>query len=251
MSDLSLLVPKCPSTDDYQSLPWIAQRLTHKLRNPLSVITTAASQIELTPDEPIGEDELSFIRSIIEAADSLNDVLKRFTLFACHNNNTQIQIDLNELCQSRLAHASDRASGQSSSVNAEFVSSTDDLFFNGDSEIICVMIDSLLENAFESITNISGGSIKLSVCSQDNSITIEIRDNGSGIPPEQLPLVACPFVTTKPGKTGLGLSIADQAVRRHNGNMRIQSEKHIGTTVTITLNTGTHKRSGNALDFDS
>lgn len=72
----------------------------------------------------------------------------------------------------------------------------------------------------------------------DEQISIIIRDNGIGIPPEVLSRVFSPFLTTKPaGKSaGMGLSIShDIIVQDHGGTIDIRSEPHEFTEVTITL----------------
>ncbi|HVM93544.1 MAG TPA: ATP-binding protein [Terriglobales bacterium] len=74
--------------------------------------------------------------------------------------------------------------------------------------------------------------------SQDsNKVVLTVRDDGSGIPPEILPKIFEPFVTTKEtGRgTGLGLAVSRGIIERHSGQIKIDSEVGKGTTVTITL----------------
>ena len=68
-------------------------------------------------------------------------------------------------------------------------------------------------------------------------IVLTIRDDGSGIPPELLPRIFEPFVTTKENGhgTGLGLAVSRGIVERHSGKISVDSEVGKGTTVTITL----------------
>jgi signal transduction histidine kinase len=70
-------------------------------------------------------------------------------------------------------------------------------------------------------------------------VTIEITDNGAGIPPEILPKIFDLFVTTKPpGKgTGLGLAICQEIIKAHGGTIKISSQAGQGTTVQIFLPT--------------
>jgi two-component system cell cycle sensor histidine kinase/response regulator CckA len=68
-----------------------------------------------------------------------------------------------------------------------------------------------------------------------NFVTLQVTDNGSGIPPEVLPHIFEPFFTTKDvGKgTGLGLSTVYSIARQHNGWIDIETAAGRGTTFTI------------------
>ncbi|MEW5949307.1 MAG: ATP-binding protein [Thermodesulfobacteriota bacterium] len=84
------------------------------------------------------------------------------------------------------------------------------------------------------------GEIKIStVCLNGDESRVEVRisDTGKGIPPENLKKIFNPFFTTKPiGKgTGLGLSMAYSIVKKHDGEIKVESEVGKGTTFIITL----------------
>jgi signal transduction histidine kinase len=69
--------------------------------------------------------------------------------------------------------------------------------------------------------------------SKDNTITIEIEDNGPGIPDEIKDKILQPFFTTKKGTagTGLGLSITNDIIKAHGGSLDVHSQP--GQTVFI------------------
>jgi signal transduction histidine kinase len=71
----------------------------------------------------------------------------------------------------------------------------------------------------------------------ENRITIEIEDNGPGIPEEILDKILQPFFTTKKGTqgTGLGLSITHDIVKAHGGELKIDSTEGRGTIFSIIL----------------
>jgi len=66
-------------------------------------------------------------------------------------------------------------------------------------------------------------------------IKITIRDQGYGIPADQLPKIFDPFFTTKASGSGLGLAIAYAIVTKHDGRITVTSEVGVGTTVSLYL----------------
>ena len=71
----------------------------------------------------------------------------------------------------------------------------------------------------------------------DEHIEVRIRDNGTGMPPDVIDKIFNPFFTTKPTDqgTGLGLSISSDIVRRHGGNIQVESEPGHFTEMIVTL----------------
>jgi two-component system NtrC family sensor kinase len=70
---------------------------------------------------------------------------------------------------------------------------------------------------------------------EDGHIYVSITDTGSGIPPDKLNRIFEPFFTTKEvGKgTGLGLSIAYDIIKKHKGEIKVESELGKGTTFIV------------------
>ena len=77
----------------------------------------------------------------------------------------------------------------------------------------------------------------LSTRYDDDRVHIRIRDNGTGMPPDVIEKMFNPFFTTKPTDkgTGLGLSICNDIVRRHGGEILVESEPGEFTEMTIDL----------------
>jgi CheY-like chemotaxis protein len=66
-------------------------------------------------------------------------------------------------------------------------------------------------------------------------VKISVRDFGTGIPQEVLPSIFDPFFTTKPAGHGLGLSTCYSIVKRHNGDIDVESEPGKGSTFHVYL----------------
>ena len=67
------------------------------------------------------------------------------------------------------------------------------------------------------------------------TIAVHVEDRGSGIEPEALKTIFEPFFTTKRGGTGLGLYVTHDIVKRHGGNLTVQTETGRGTRFTVEL----------------
>jgi signal transduction histidine kinase len=70
-----------------------------------------------------------------------------------------------------------------------------------------------------------------------DKVTVSVKDTGSGISETLIDSIFDPFFTTKPtGRgTGLGLSVSLGIVRKHGGDISVESVPEVGTTFTVTL----------------
>jgi two-component system, NtrC family, sensor kinase len=103
----------------------------------------------------------------------------------------------------------------------------------------------LINNAFYAVSSKASSSkesgykpeIIVTTSRHLNAITVSIKDNGGGIPPEIKDKIFQPFFTTKPpGEgTGLGLSLSFEIIKAHGGEIIIDTEEVLGTTITISL----------------
>lgn len=93
----------------------------------------------------------------------------------------------------------------------------------------------LLVNAAHAIKE--RGIIKVSTRTDGSCVLISISDNGCGIEPQNISRLFDPFFTTKPiGQgTGLGLAIAYDIVKKHKGDIEVDTQIGIGTTFTVRL----------------
>lgn len=93
----------------------------------------------------------------------------------------------------------------------------------------------LLMNAIDALA--PGGNLWLELARAGDEVRIAVRDDGAGIPPDVLPDIFEPFVTTKDAGrgTGLGLAISRAIVARHGGRIEVATALGQGTTFTVAL----------------
>ena len=91
----------------------------------------------------------------------------------------------------------------------------------------------LVKNALEAMKD--GGEIGISVGSDDNCVSVSVRDSGEGMTRDQLAHLFEPYRTTKQSGTGLGLMVTSRIVRDHGGTIAAESEVGAGTVFTVKL----------------
>jgi len=120
-------------------------------------------------------------------------------------------------------------------TNINFTSScsSDYLTIQADAEMIEQVLINLVKNAMESLLQNPQGKIELNGKYQDQSIIIEVIDNGPGIIPEAINRIFVPFFTTKKTGSGIGLALSRQIMQMHNGALTVESEPDVKTIFTL------------------
>ncbi len=100
----------------------------------------------------------------------------------------------------------------------------------------------LISNALDAVELNDAPSIEIATLESDATVTISVKDNGLGIPVEDIPHLFDPFYSRKSsGKgLGLGLSIAYNIIKDFGGSIHVESVEHQGTEFIVTLQKGTH-----------
>ena len=110
-----------------------------------------------------------------------------------------------------------------------------DLIVYADEKLITQVVLNLLKNAMQAIgSEQPDGQIELNAsCNPDESVIIEVSNNGPCIPPEEAEHIFVPFFTTKEGGSGIGLSISRQIMRLSGGSIALKSNPAINKTSFI------------------
>lgn len=104
----------------------------------------------------------------------------------------------------------------------------------GDEKLITQVIINLIKNSAQSIGNSINGRIMIKAFnSLPSDVSIQIVDNGAGIPPDFIDKIFIPFFTTKEHGSGIGLSISRQIMNMHGGTISVISKPGIETIFTL------------------
>jgi len=109
-----------------------------------------------------------------------------------------------------------------------------DLLLQADSHLMEQVLINLLLNAAHAVAERPHPQIQLVGKVDDNNrVTVEVIDNGSGIPADLLDSIFIPFFTTRPNGSGIGLSLAKQIMHLHKGSIQVQSVEGVGSVFRL------------------
>lgn len=124
------------------------------------------------------------------------------------------------------------------------------LWVQGDTDLLCDLVLNLITNAAKAGP---GGTITVSAEQAGRTVLLRVRDQGCGIPADQLARVTEPFYMVdksrarKQGGSGLGLALCSRIAQAHGGTLTIDSAPGKGTAVTVTLQAVSKPEEGGAV----
>ena len=209
---------------------------SHELRTPIAVIQGYANLL----DRWGKEDEKALTESVAaikDEADNMKGLVEQL-LFLARGDSNRIRlveepIELSNLINEVTEETRMLDSGHEFKVNSCIV------VIIGDRALIKQALRILVDNAIKYTDQ--GGEIKISVSREGDFARLSVADSGIGISPDILPRVFDRFVradesrTRATGGAGLGLSIAQWIVTRHNGRLEVLSREGIGTRMSLIL----------------
>ncbi len=214
----------------------MTENIAHDLRSPITRIRGMA-ELSLTNGQAIDEYEAA-AASTVEECDRLLDMINTM-LYISQTEATAGQQRTEEIDIGRLAHdACELFQPVAEDKGVDLVIRIDaDLRVRGVLQALQRMLANLIDNAVNYTP--PGGSVTVSIGSDQNLAVIAVSDTGVGIAPEDLPHIfrrfyRCDRSRARPG-TGLGLTLVEAVVKAHRGRIAVTSTPNVGTTFTVML----------------
>jgi nitrogen fixation/metabolism regulation signal transduction histidine kinase len=110
-----------------------------------------------------------------------------------------------------------------------------DVVVVADASLLEQAVINLLTNAREAASGVAAASVSLACRRTDGGVAITVADNGPGVAKAVADKLYVPFFTTKPGGSGIGLSIARQIALAHHGQLELQASAAGGAAFTLVL----------------
>lgn len=205
---------------------FLLSRMTHELRNPLTLIYSTLQLIQSKHKDlaqtPHWSSILDDMKDVFTLLDQLSDYNHCDTL---HKSNVDLEGLLTEL---KISFDS-MATQKHSSITIKLEKDAHNVFMNYYCDQIKLkqVFTNLIKNALEAIS--SNGHIQILLTPDEllentSYLKVSIRNDGDPIPPEELEHIFEPFVTTKATGTGLGLPTANRIIQSHGGLLQVTSD---------------------------
>lgn len=232
--DLDDMVERMASQLDvasrFAAISRISGGVAHEIKNPLNAISL---HLDLLRARAEGSDPelIPEIDILSKEVRRLDRVVKTFLDFSRPVEVRFAEVDLGALAV-EVAHLM-TPQARLAGIEVEYHAPGQPAMIRGDEDMLKQAALNLVTNAIEAMKN--GGHLKISVARVDNGVTLEVADDGPGIPAAQRDKVFQLYFTTKEKGSGIGLAMAYRAVQLHNGTVDFASEIGRGTTFRLTF----------------
>jgi two-component system, sporulation sensor kinase E len=203
----------------------LAAGVAHEIRNPL---TSLRGFVQLLDSRITGYK--SYFDIMIEELDRINFIVSEFLVIAKPQSVQFLPKSIERIMQNTVALLN--AQALINNVQITMNVDGDTALVNCDENQIKQVFINVLNNAIDAMPQ--GGNLLVQVKRHDERhIAFHCTDQGCGIPEDRIPRLGEPFYTTKEKGTGLGLMVSFKIIENHRGQLQIQSELNVGTTVSI------------------
>ena len=231
LAEVRMLEAEMERRESLSALGNMAAAVAHEIRNPLNAVSMGLQRlrVEFSPAE--GEEYRRLLELVQGEVRRLNTIVEEFLSLARPLSLKPEPIHVPDLVDEvvRLVEAEAEASG----VRIERAVPTALPTLEADRDRLKQVILNLALNAIQAMPR--GGALTLSAAVTDGGVALTVTDSGAGIPPELMPRVFDPYVTTKTKGLGLGLTIARRIVEAHGGSVTVESQPGRGTCFRVTL----------------
>jgi two-component system, cell cycle sensor histidine kinase and response regulator CckA len=234
--EMTLTPEELVKANRFESLGLLAGGIAHDFNN---LLTTILGAVSLAKDNR----DYSALADAEQACLTAKGLTKQLLSFAKGGTGTQSVCGPKEIIEDSLKIAAAAATAE---INREIADPIENVLV--DKAQILQVFQNLVVNALQAMPppphkprlHIRAANIRLA----DNQVPslpagdyveIEVRDNGSGIKPEHVEKIFDPFFTTKKHGTGLGLATVLSIVRKHGGQLGLDTQVGVGTAFTVYL----------------
>lgn len=199
-----------------------SNELAHEIKNPLNSINIQMLLLEraINNNDSNSRKELREVVKIVkEEISRLNKLAKDCLNFSKSGDLRRKPEDIGHIFEELLALINPHADLNGVTIRLRIAKDCPQITVDKDKIKQAFM--NIIINALEAMSG--GGDINIYVSRKDSFLTVSIKDTGPGVPPEQRDKIFGLFYSTKDGGTGVGLSITQNIIQAHGGNIRFEN----------------------------
>jgi len=218
-----------------KALAWqeVARRMAHEIKNPLTPIQLSTEYMIKkwqSKDEDFGNIFDRSTKAIIKEVESLKNLVNDFSRFGKMPEIKKAPVMISAIIDEVVNLYKDYRD-----VVIARSSKGEETPVELDAEQFKRVIINIVGNAIQAMQNQGRVDISIKHDIRSNMVSVDIADNGPGIPEEDKEKLFLPYFSTKKDGTGLGLAIASKVVTEHRGYIRIRDNDPRGTIFSIEL----------------
>lgn len=210
--------------------------VSHELRTPLTAIRGWGETIKMS----IGNDDEIVRRGtdiILGEADRLSGLVEELLDFS-RMQSGKLSLHMQEINIITILEEAVymyRETAKQQNIHLTYLQTAEEAMVMADKNRIKQVFINVIDNAIK--YSEAGGSVTVGAVKEDGCVRITVSDTGVGINPKDLDHVKEKFYKANKNVrgSGIGLAMADEIVKQHNGLLLLESEEGVGTTVTIVL----------------
>ncbi len=215
-------------------------RVSHDIKEHLAAIQACLEPVSRGITGELNPKQLDLIDRAANRTSKLLFFVKALLEFTRIKLNKEVKMDyfsLKDMLSEAISYVSSRAQEKNISLNSIVAPNIEQIM--GSREYIQEGLINILANSVKYTPR--NGGVDIRVSDKGNRVSIEIVDNGIGIPKDELPRIFEEFYRASNARkierdgTGLGLSIAKQIVELHSGKIWVESEEGKGSTFHVEL----------------
>ena len=209
----------------------LASGVAHEIRNPLNAIGVLAQRLDIEFSPTADEAEYrQLVRAVVSEVHRVNAIIQRFLKFARPPRLVMVKSNLDDF----MTDYCPILQGEADAKGLHFTLQTGSgAMVQLDREQMQQVFLNIVQNGVEATE--PGGMMTIVLSSRAEHAIIEITDTGRGIPEKERGRIFNLYYTTKDDGTGMGLSIANQIVQAHGGNIELEPGEPEGTCFRILL----------------
>jgi PAS domain S-box-containing protein len=218
------------SAEKIRSLHKLAMGVAHEIRNPMVTIGGFAARILKTDGLP---DKIrQYAGNILEDARELERVVTEIQAYCELPELRPVHSRIQPVVRKSISAVQDLADEKH--IHIRFINRlSESHVLTFDPELLKMALDRVIHNAI--VFSPEESSVDVIVYESEDGTTIEVKDYGPGIEPQNHEFIFNPFFSTHTHASGMGLAIVERIIHEHFGKIEVDSEPGRGTSMRITI----------------